>query len=178
MVFKKILVALDYSSLSQTVFDRAVELTVANHASLRLFHCMTADVVATPPPFTGELGISAHLMNQAYQSQLISLEQQTQQVQAWLERYCDEARRQGVEAEMEHRIDDPSHGICQEAQRWGADLIVLGRRGHGGLTEILLGSVSNYVLHHAACAVLVIQGQQQEQNAVSSSDQAVQTVGG
>lgn len=34
----------------------------------------------------------------------------------------------------------------------------MGRRGHKGLSEILLGSVSNYVVHHAPCSVLVLQG--------------------
>ncbi|NEO28803.1 MAG: universal stress protein, partial [Kamptonema sp. SIO4C4] len=35
--------------------------------------------------------------------------------------------------------------------------VIIGRRGRVGLSEILLGSVSNYVLHHAPCAVMVVQ---------------------
>ena len=41
----------------------------------------------------------------------------------------------------------------------GADLIVLGSRGHGGFTEALLGSVSQHCVHHARCPVLIIRGQ-------------------
>jgi nucleotide-binding universal stress UspA family protein len=41
----------------------------------------------------------------------------------------------------------------------GADLLVLGSRGHGGFTEALLGSVSQHCVHHARCPVLVIRGQ-------------------
>jgi nucleotide-binding universal stress UspA family protein len=42
----------------------------------------------------------------------------------------------------------------------GADLLVLGSRGHGGFTEALLGSVSQHCVHHAHCPVVVIRGQE------------------
>ena len=40
----------------------------------------------------------------------------------------------------------------------GADMLVVGSRGHGGFTEAVLGSVSQYCVHHAPCPVLVIRG--------------------
>jgi nucleotide-binding universal stress UspA family protein len=43
----------------------------------------------------------------------------------------------------------------------GADLLVVGSRGHGGFTEALLGSVSQHLVHHAPCPVVVIRGQDQ-----------------
>ena len=40
----------------------------------------------------------------------------------------------------------------------GADLLVVGSRGHGGFTSALLGLVSHHCVHHASCPVLVIRG--------------------
>ena len=41
----------------------------------------------------------------------------------------------------------------------GADLLVVGSRGHGGFTEALLGSVSQHCVQHASCPVVVIRSQ-------------------
>jgi len=157
MAFKRILVAIDYSLLSQTVFDHALELAQQNQAKLLIFHCMTADVVTLTPPLPGEMGISPEIMHQSYQVESLRLSQQTRQVQEMLYRYCQIARQAGVTATSEYKITEPGEGLCQAAKQWGADLIVMGRRGRSGLTEVILGSVSNYVMHRAPCAVLVLQ---------------------
>jgi len=46
--------------------------------------------------------------------------------------------------------------ICELAIDWNADLIMMGRRGRSGIAEFFLGSVSNYVLHHAPCSVQIV----------------------
>ena len=51
---------------------------------------------------------------------------------------------------------NPAQALLDLAQ--GADLLVVGSRGHGGFTGALLGSVSQHVVHHAPCPVMVMRG--------------------
>ena len=50
----------------------------------------------------------------------------------------------------------PAEEICKYADAQGIDLIVIGSRGRSAFTELLLGSVSSQVLHHATCPVTVV----------------------
>ncbi|HEX6279926.1 MAG TPA: universal stress protein [Pyrinomonadaceae bacterium] len=49
-----------------------------------------------------------------------------------------------------------AQAIVEEAESWGADVIVLGSHGYGLWKRAFLGSVSNAVVHHAPCSVLVV----------------------
>lgn len=53
----------------------------------------------------------------------------------------------------------PSQVIVEEAESWGADLIVMGSRGLGVWNRVLLGSVSSAVVHHAKCSVEIVRCQ-------------------
>jgi len=46
--------------------------------------------------------------------------------------------------------------IVEAAQDWGADLIVVGSHGYGFWNRMLVGSVSQAVVHHAPCSVLIV----------------------
>ena len=59
--------------------------------------------------------------------------------------------------------DSPAKALIDASA--GADLLVLGSRGHGGFAGALLGSVSQYCVHHAHCPVLIIRGEQAQKGA-------------
>jgi nucleotide-binding universal stress UspA family protein len=83
------------------------------------------------------------------------------------ERERDEAQRRlrslaasfapaGKRTATEIRSGDPSLGLLQVAEEEGADLIVVGSHGQSAIERFLLGSVSERVLRHAHCSVLIV----------------------
>ena len=51
---------------------------------------------------------------------------------------------------------DPRDVILDYAERWSADIVVVGSRGLKGLTRFVMGSVSEAVIHHAPCSVEIV----------------------
>ncbi len=64
-----------------------------------------------------------------------------------------------VSSETPFPLNSPERVIVKEAQRWGAQMIVLGSHGRRGFDRLTMGSVSEHVAFHAHCSVEVIRGQ-------------------
>jgi nucleotide-binding universal stress UspA family protein len=60
----------------------------------------------------------------------------------------------GVECTAEVLEGEAAERLLERAA--GADLVVVGRRGIGGFKRLVLGSVSDHLVRHAACPVLVV----------------------
>jgi nucleotide-binding universal stress UspA family protein len=58
--------------------------------------------------------------------------------------------------DVERRVVEDRPAAALVAESRGADLLVVGSRGHGGFAGLLLGSVSLQVAHHAACPVVIV----------------------
>jgi len=60
----------------------------------------------------------------------------------------------GIEIEPRVVEDHPANTLVDLSA--GEELLVVGSRGHGGFTGMLLGSVSQSVVHHARCPVVIV----------------------
>ena len=58
----------------------------------------------------------------------------------------------------------PRQVIVDEAESWGADLIMMGSRGLGAWNRLVLGSVSSAVVHHAKCSVEIVRTPQTKES--------------
>ncbi|MDJ0661324.1 MAG: universal stress protein [Crocosphaera sp.] len=151
-MYRKILVPLASSDESQIIFSKALEIAKNNNSILKLFHCLYSEVYFTP---YGTFTTSE--VTQLVPQWRETLDQEEESVRKWLTEYTQKASSEGVTTEWDCLMGNPSSSIIKTAKNWEADLIIMGRRGLTGLSEMFLGSVSNYVVHHAPCSVLLIQ---------------------
>ncbi len=64
--------------------------------------------------------------------------------------------RISADVKVERLLVEGDPAALLAAESANADLVVVGSRGHGGLKTAFLGSVSNHVIQHAACPVVVV----------------------
>ncbi|PSN11493.1 universal stress protein [filamentous cyanobacterium CCT1] len=157
-MYRKILVALDNSPTSDALFAQALELAQATGSALMLVHSLSSQEDTSPLPMSATLDSiywapGTEIDLEAWRQEWVRYET------ASLERlrhYAAIANTAGVTAEFRQLVGNPATAICKAAQEWQADLILIGNRGRSGLSELVLGSVSNHVMHRAPCSVLVM----------------------
>ncbi|MDQ3911573.1 MAG: universal stress protein [Actinomycetota bacterium] len=71
----------------------------------------------------------------------------------------------GSVAQAHLGLGKPEREVVDLAEQLSAGLIVIGSRGRGGIRRALLGSVSDSVVRHAHCPVLVVRGERREEAA-------------
>lgn len=69
---------------------------------------------------------------------------------------ADRLEEKGFHVETQVESGHPGRVICKLAADHEVEGIVMGRRGRGTLGELLLGSISHYVIHHASRPVIIV----------------------
>lgn len=157
LMFTKILVPLDRSQQADDVFAKAIKTALDNSAQVMLFYALDWDFHMGLGMFDA-IEMETDLSGAFANLQQAQIDEKFDEIRDWLKDYAEKAAEQHVSAQSRCAMGHPGPLICELAKAWDADLIILGRRGLGGVSEMLLGSVSNYVLHHVDCSVLVVQG--------------------
>jgi nucleotide-binding universal stress UspA family protein len=154
-MFKKILLALGDSAESQEILTAGLTLAEKVGAEILLLHVINP---LTPTGFSPLVGGMFPMVNE------IALDQYAKEWREYeqrgieqLQTYAAQAKERGVQVDISQNFGNSGSMICEVAKNWSADVIVMGRNQKSMLSEIFLGSTSNYVLHHAPCSVMVIQ---------------------
>ena len=157
-MLQKILIATGDSPESAEIFQSGLTLAEKYGAQISILHVLNLfqnsfETVGNPL-MGGTYPMMNDLAIQQYQTELQDREQRGMER---LESYARQATDRNIKAEIFQNMGDAGRTICETAKNYSADLIVMGRNQKSMLSEIFLGSTSNYVLHHAPCSVFVIQ---------------------
>lgn len=155
--FHKIIVSLDYPETNMEVYDQALEVAKKYRGELMLCHCLHENLAHNADLLMPSVVGSGMYTSEVWHMEEELLADSKKKVTQWLESLQSQAEESDVKCEYICLGGNIGSEICTLAKEWKADLIITGRRGLKGLGEALLGSVSNYIVHHAPCAVLVIQ---------------------
>lgn len=156
-MFHKILAAMDRSVMGQYVFEKALALGKATDSQLMLLHVLSPYEEGYPDlPFLSSLEYYSGSYEEVVKLYLEELDAFKEAGLKMLRSRWEMATAAGVSTEFTQTPGTPGYAICDLALTWEADLVIVGRRGLSGLSELVLGSVSNYVTHHAPCSVLTV----------------------
>jgi nucleotide-binding universal stress UspA family protein len=136
-----IVVGVDGSGHSRMALERAANEAAAHHAPLTVLtvHQAVRDVYGSASHY----GDDAALTEKAKEA----AQAETDQLLATLG-----SRPASVTVTAVHGL--PADELIKASE--GADMLVLGRRGQGGFPRLLMGSVTNQVVQHAQCPVLIV----------------------
>ncbi len=146
----QILVGLDGSEGSAAALRKAIQLAKAMDAEVVAVHVFQLPYPVLAPAAGGAaMGVGAEVSTFEQ-----SMRERVKEV--FRTQWCAPLEEAGVRYREVFGEGRPGAVLEEAAERDNVDLIVVGRRGLGSLTELLAGSVSQYLVHRASRPVLVI----------------------
>lgn len=144
----KILLATDGTKYSDAAVEMISKFNISSESELRI---ITVIDLAVPLTFNqdGSLPSTIQIENAAKENAKIILEETKNRIQQFFPQ---------LTIFTEILVGSPDSRIVETAEKSKADLIVVGSHGYNRWERLLLGSVSDSVIHHAPCSVLVVRG--------------------
>jgi nucleotide-binding universal stress UspA family protein len=139
MSSNKILVAIDGSEHSYLIVDKAIEYAKLSGVSVLLVYCHRRFPTIMGEPYRDE--------------QISSIISESERVIA---PFLQHIKKAGIPVEERIMEEPAGAAITDIARIEHCDLIVMGSRGLTNLAGLIIGSVTNRVLHTAPCSVLVV----------------------
>jgi len=144
-MIKTILAAVDGSTHAEKALALAAELAQAHKAKLILLTSYSQEYT---PEVMG-IGMVANLPHDT--------EREREAAEKIVAEAAEQAGYAGAKGAItDVRRGDPATEILAAAEAHDVDMIILGSRGHGTLTGLLVGSVSTKVMSHADCTCVVV----------------------
>jgi nucleotide-binding universal stress UspA family protein len=150
MNVKKILIAVDNSTCAEKAAKSGYEIAKTFGAEVALVNI----IEPVPANINPDLTLAPVFMDTYDNS-----EENSHQLLKEMETKYGE----GIKTTYLSVIDSAAHGIIQQSDEWGSDLIVIGTYGRTGLYHFLMGSVAEHVARKSACPVLIIPNKYEDQ---------------
>ena len=142
----RILLAVDESKFSEAAQDAVVAQVKTDSTEIRLLHVLEPFPAALAEQMGSKVSPDFTAARKAIRDQAT----------AFLRKAADKLRSAGFETSYLLEEGDARLIILDYAERWAADLIIVGSRGLTGIKGFLMGSVSEAVAHYARCSVQIV----------------------
>jgi nucleotide-binding universal stress UspA family protein len=144
----KILLATDGSEEARLALTTAADMAQSTDSELHVAYVFpTAVQRPFPNPITAR----------PREVQEHELEEAMQQAQHFLDQQVERVKEEGVSVAETHLVRGrPDREVIHLSEEIGAGLIIMGSRGLGGVRRALMGSVSDSVVRHAHCPVMIV----------------------
>lgn len=153
-----LLAAVDFSKITDAVLEQAAQLATALGVKLWIVHVTSDETQAMAYESTQFTSYAPEFVNMPGDVQLardLSAEEFKREHAQLLE-MSSTLRNRGIDAQALLLKGDAAKLILEKAEDLQVAIILLGSHGHGLLHKALIGSVSEAVIHHAKCNVLVV----------------------
>ena len=155
---KKVLIALDYDPTAQKVAETGFSMAKAMNAEVILLHVMVEPVYYSTPEFSPIMQFSGFIdMKKKLSVDLADLKKASQQ-------FLDKSKHHLGDNTIQTLVEegDCAESILKAAKHLHVDVIVMGSHSHRWLENILMGSVTEKVLHHTSIPLFIVPTKKQK----------------